>query len=124
MSAAGAHCPQALGAQPPTDHGPLQRGLGGPPNEPDGLRTFVQENVSGTFARDVLDAFIAQSTHINVVQEMLCGTKQDRLDSEMQLVNQASAEILPNRGYAATHADVAAVCRDSRLLQSGVNAFG
>jgi hypothetical protein len=79
------------GAQPPTPHDPLQRGLGGPPNEPDGLRTFAQENVSRAFARDVLGAFIAQSTHIDVVQEMLSGTKQDRSDSEMQLVNQPGA---------------------------------
>src|SRR2546428_5706327 len=42
----------------------------------------------------------------------------------MQLVNQGGAQILPNGGYAATEADVAAVCCSGRLLQSGVNAFG
>src|SRR6266446_7648212 len=42
----------------------------------------------------------------------------------MQLVNQGGAQILPNGGYAATEADVAAVCCSGRLLQSGVNAVG
>src|SRR5713226_395908 len=42
----------------------------------------------------------------------------------MQLVNQGGAQILPNRGYAATEADVAAARCSGRLLQSGVNAFG
>src|SRR5712691_504375 len=42
----------------------------------------------------------------------------------MQLVNQGGAQILPNRGYAATEADVAAASCSDRLLQSGVNAFG
>src|SRR5437667_6843528 len=42
----------------------------------------------------------------------------------MQLVNQGGAQILPHGGYAATEADVAAVCCSGRLLQSGVNALG
>src|SRR6476646_9056233 len=41
----------------------------------------------------------------------------------MQFVNQGGAQILPNRGYAATKAEVAAVRCSGRLLQSGVNAF-
>src|SRR6266568_409178 len=42
----------------------------------------------------------------------------------MQLVDQAGAQILPNSRYAATEADVAAVCCSARLLQSGMNALG
>src|SRR6267378_1664869 len=42
----------------------------------------------------------------------------------MQLVNQGGAQILPDSGYAATEADVAAARCRGRLLQSGVNAFG
>src|SRR6266550_4500886 len=42
----------------------------------------------------------------------------------MQLVDQAGAQILPDSGYAATEADVAAARCSARLLQSGVNAFG
>src|SRR5947209_20554175 len=42
----------------------------------------------------------------------------------MQLVNQGGAQILPNSGYAATEADVAAARCSARLLQSGVYAFG
>ena len=71
-----------------------------------GLRALAQKDVSRTFARHILGAFIAQSTHIDVVQEMLSGTKQDGSDGEMQLVNQAGAQKLPNGGYATTQADV------------------
>src|SRR5438552_3568981 len=42
----------------------------------------------------------------------------------MQLINQGSAQILPNSCYAATDADVQAARCSGRLLQSGVNAFG
>src|SRR5216684_8762985 len=55
---------------------------------------------------------------------MFPGTELDRSDGEMQLVNQAGAQIPPNSGYAATEADVAAARGSARLLQSGVNAFG
>src|SRR5882762_4431789 len=41
----------------------------------------------------------------------------------MQLVDQAGAQVLPDSGYAAAEADVAAVRCASRLLPSGVNAF-
>src|SRR5260221_6671676 len=55
---------------------------------------------------------------------MLPGTKQDRSDGEMQLVNQGGAQILANSGHAATEADVAAARCSGRLLQSGLNASG
>src|SRR6266404_7591432 len=41
----------------------------------------------------------------------------------MQLVDQAGAQVLPDSGYAAAEADIAAVRCGSRLLPSGVNAF-
>jgi hypothetical protein len=44
-------------------------------SEPDGSHTLAQKDVGRTFARDVLRAFIAQSRHIDVVQEMLAGTE-------------------------------------------------
>ena len=40
-----------------------------------GSRALAQKDVGRTFARDVLRAFIAQSMHIDVVQEMLPGTE-------------------------------------------------
>src|SRR5258706_15957701 len=61
---------------------------------------------------------------MDVVQEMLPETEQDGRDGEMQLVDQGGAQILPNGGYAAAEAHVAAARRSARLPQSGVNAFG
>src|SRR3989454_884575 len=91
---------------------------------PDSSRAPAQEDVGRSFARDGLHDLVAQGTHIDAVQEMLPGTEQDRPDGEMQLVNQACAQILPDSGYAAAEADVAAVRCSARLLQGGVNAFG
>src|SRR5712671_470539 len=101
---------------------PLYAGLCG--NPPSDSRALAQKDVGRAFARDVLCAFIAQSTHIDGVQKMLPGTEQDRPDGEMQLINQGGTQILPNRGYAATEADVAAVRCSGRLLPSGVYASG
>src|SRR5258708_19511987 len=42
----------------------------------------------------------------------------------MQFVNQRGAQILPNSGYAASEADVAAARCSGRLLQSALIAFG
>ena len=51
----------------------LKERLGGPTGEQS--RALVQKNVSRTFTRDVLHAFIAQSTHIDIAQQMLSGTE-------------------------------------------------
>src|SRR5216117_2912825 len=87
-------------------------------------RALSQKDMGRTFARNALRAFIAQSTHIDVVQEMLAGTEQHRPDGEMQVVNQGGAQILPNSRYAATEADVATARCSARLLQSGVDPSG
>jgi hypothetical protein len=42
---------------------------------PDGSRAFAQKDMGRTLARNVLRAFVAQSTHIDVIQEMLPGTE-------------------------------------------------
>ena len=52
----------------------------------------------GTSARDVLYALISQRTDIDTVQEMFPSTEQDGRDGQVQLVNEGSAQILPNRG--------------------------
>jgi hypothetical protein len=49
-------------------HDPLQRLLRGPPCELDELSTLAQKDVSRKFTRDVVGTFIAQSSHIDVVQ--------------------------------------------------------
>src|SRR5207248_9685141 len=55
---------------------------------------------------------------------MLARAQQDGSNGEMQLVNQGSAQILPDRGHATTEAYVAGARCISRLFQSGVNTFG
>ena len=67
--------PAAQGSSRRAACGPSAALRGGPPSEPDGSRAPAQKNVGRTFTRDVFRAFIAQSTHIDVVQEMLPGTE-------------------------------------------------
>jgi hypothetical protein len=79
---------------------------------------------SGAGACHMLHALIAQRTNIDTVQQMLAGTKQDGRDGQVQLVDEGSAKILPDRGNAATQPDIATVRRIPRLLQRGVNTVG
>src|SRR5216683_88122 len=85
---------------------------------------LAQKDVSRAFARDMLRAFIAQSARVDVLQEMLSGSEQDRPHGEMQLVDQRRAQILADGGDAATKAHVAVAGSGPRLFQSGVYAFG
>src|SRR5881394_4181822 len=87
-------------------------------------RALAQKDVGRAFTGDVLRAFIAQSPHIDVMEEMLSRTEQHRPDREMHLVNQRRAQILPNRGHAPSEADVTALGGGGRLLQRSVNAIG
>src|SRR5258708_29136969 len=86
-------------------------------------RPPAQKDVGRTFARDGLGAFIAQSAHVDALQEMLPRTEQDGWDGEMQLVDQGRAPILPNGGHATAEANVAAACCGARLLQGTATAF-
>src|SRR5262245_37324051 len=54
---------------------------------------------------------------------MLPGTEQDRPHGQVQLVDQARAQILPNRGYSASHTDVTPARGGACLLQRRMNAF-
>jgi hypothetical protein len=49
--------------------------LDGAPSGLSGLDALAQKDVGRTFARDVLRTFVAQSTRIDVVQEMLPRTE-------------------------------------------------
>jgi hypothetical protein len=77
-----------------------------------------------TSACDVLYALVAQCTEIDTVQQMFASTEQDGRDGQVQFVNEGSAQILPNCGYAATHPDVATGRSIPRLPQRGVNTVG
>src|SRR5512144_1363219 len=77
-----------------------------------------------TSASDVVHTLVSQPTHIDTVQEMFPSTEQDRRDGEVQLINECSAEILANCGYAPTQPDVAAACRIPRSLERSVNTVG
>jgi hypothetical protein len=58
---------------------------------------------------------MARRTHIDVVQEMLSGTEQNRPDGEMQLVNRPGEETLPNSAYATASASERARSRRQSL---------
>src|SRR3954469_1622256 len=70
------------------------------------LRAFTQKDVSGALARNVLLTVISERMRINVVPQMLTGTDQHGPQREMQLVNQAGAQILSNSFDATAKADI------------------
>src|ERR1700686_1663623 len=61
--------------------------------------------------------------HIDTAPEMLAGSKQDRPNGQMQVVNQASTQLLTDSGYSASDANIAATRCGSGQLQSGMNAL-
>ena len=78
----------------------------------------------GTFTGHVLETFIAQGVHIDAVPELFTGAHEHRPDDQMQLVDVAGAQILPDGGHAATEAHVAAAGSRFRLFQCGLDAVG
>src|SRR5262249_51922418 len=88
-----------------------------------GSRVLAQKDVSRAFASDRFRASAAQRAQINSVQEMHPGSKQDGAHDQMQLVDQAGTQILPNGGNAATHADVTPARSGACLLEGGMNTF-
>src|SRR5262249_7189316 len=88
-----------------------------------GSRVPAQKDVGRAFASDRFRAFVAQRAQIDAVQEMLPGSEQDRAHDQMQLVDQARAQILPYRGYTAAYADITPARGGACLLESGMKAF-
>ena len=88
------------------------------------LRTFAQKDMGCPFTGDVFGAFISERTQIDVVQQVLAGAEQHGTHGEMHLVDQAGAEILPNRRHAAADAHVALAGCGLRLLERRVDAVG
>jgi hypothetical protein len=78
----------------------------------------------GTPACHVLHTFVAQRTRIDSIQQMFPRTKQDGRDDQVQLIDECSLQILPDRGYATTQSDVLAICGGPRLLKRGFNTVG
>src|SRR5215470_17465522 len=87
-------------------------------------RALAQEDVGGALACGGLRALVAEGARVDSVQEMLSRAKQDRRDREVELIDQAGLQVLPDRRDAAAETDVAAARRGSRLLQRGANALG
>ena len=51
-------------------------------------------NMGGFLRRNELNAFVYQSAHVNPLEQSLAPAKQDRRDSEVQLIDEARTKIL------------------------------
>src|SRR5919201_1778023 len=87
------------------------------------LLALAQKEVRRALAGHVLRAFIAEGARVDVSQEMLAFAEQHRPHRKMQLIDQARAQILANRRYAAAEPHVATARSSTRLLERRVNAF-
>ena len=65
--------------------------------------------MSGALAGNRRVALIPERAQVDAGEQMLAGAEQDRPEREVQLVDQAGAQVLPDRRDAAAEADVA--CR-------------
>jgi len=78
---------------------------------------------NGTRAWDVFEILVAEASDIDPVQQMLSGAEQDRRDGQLHLVDQAGAQVLSNRGNAATQSNVEAARGFPCPLERRVNAI-
>src|SRR5271170_1675519 len=85
------------------------------------LQPLAQDDVAGTLAGCELRAFVAQRMGIDAIPEMFAGSEQHRPDGQMQLVNQPSAQVLADGGYAAPEPNIAAARGGLRKLEGGMN---
>src|SRR6266498_3384224 len=77
------------------------------------LALLAKKHMSRAFARHMLHRFVPKRGQIDAGEECFSLSEQDRSEREMQLVDEAGAQILPNRRYAAVEPDVLFVLRRS-----------
>ena len=61
-------------------------------------------NMGGFLRRNELNAFVSQSAHVNPLEQSLSPAQQDRRDSDVQLIDEASAKILLDSVRSAANA--------------------
>ena len=71
---------------------------------------------------DELDALVAVGDALEVVEEALATAEEDRHDRDVQLVDEAGAQVLLDGRRAAAEPDVVAAGRVDRLLERGLDA--
>lgn len=74
--------------------------------------------------RYVLDAAIAELQQVDAREQVLAAAEQDRRDSEVQLVDEAGAQVLADRRRPATQAHVFPIGSVDRPLERLVDAAG
>src|SRR5687767_8436766 len=82
-----------------------------------------KNHVGGESRAFVPGAGVAQGRKIHSFEESFSGAEQDRRNSDVQLVDQASAKILLNDVHAATETNILAFRRFASSRQGGGNAF-
>src|SRR5687767_9649507 len=89
------------------------------------LRIFTADReVHGLLARHLTLALIAERRQIKSAEQVLSFAEQDRREGNVQRVDQARFEILPNGGDTAADADVAIAGSLARAIECVVNAAG
>jgi hypothetical protein len=71
---------------------------------------------------NVLCTLVTECECVDAGKEMFAGTKKDRTDSDMHLVNKSGLEILPDRGNPAAKPYISAVGRVGCPFQCGMNS--
>src|SRR5689334_14948448 len=85
-------------------------------------RTLPQHDVGGAFAWHVAGTLVSERAQIEPLPEWFTLAKHNGTNGEVQLVDQAGAQVLANRRDAAAEPDVAVLRRLFRALERGVDA--
>src|SRR5690349_15982085 len=83
---------------------------------------FSQEDMHRTLARDVLRAFVAQRAGVDAGQQVLARAQQHGSHGEVQLVDEALAQVLADGRDAAPDPDIAPGRGLLRLVQRRADA--
>ncbi len=79
----------------------------------------------GRFYRcDMFGTFVPQRRCVNARQKMLTNAKQDRGNGDVQLVDQASLEVLADRAHAAAQPYILTIGCCPCLFQGRLDAVG
>src|SRR3954447_20478968 len=80
-------------------------------------RPLAQDHVRGRApAGGVLHALVAERSQVDAVEQLLAAAEEDGRDDEVQVVDQARLQELPDRRNTSAKADVLPLRRLTRLL--------
>jgi hypothetical protein len=87
------------------------------------LNGLSEHEVRRVGRRHVFSAQVTQRRGVNVGEEMLAGTQEDRADGDVQLINEPRFEVLPDRRHSTAEPNIPTIGGVTGPLQCRVDSF-